>query len=31
MMNQMSSNVGLLTRTGKGTPAGASMETAWAC
>ena len=26
MMNQMSSNVGLLTRTGKGTPAGASME-----
>jgi hypothetical protein len=26
MMNQMSSNVGLLTRTGKGTPAGVSME-----
>jgi hypothetical protein len=26
MMNQMSSNVGLLTRTGKGIPAGVSME-----
>jgi hypothetical protein len=28
MMNQMSSNVGLLTRTGRGTPAGVSLENA---
>src|SRR6516225_6152579 len=28
MMNQMSSNVGLLTRAGRGTPAGVSMENA---